>query len=239
MGRLFLVRHAQASFLSQNYDRLSALGETQARDLGKYWVRRGVNFDGVYAGPAFRHRRTAEIAGEAYQETGVSFLEPVAMEEFDEFQGDAVLAQSMPQLCERDQRIRSLHDAVQAAGDETQKRAAFQRLFEAVISLWVNGQLPRQNAESWGEFCARVNRGLVRVFAESGKGANVAVFTSGGPIGVAVQRALHLSPPDTLQILWMSRNCSYSEFLFSHERFTLSAFNCHPHLDEDSLLTYR
>ena len=27
MGILFLVRHAQASFLEQNYDKLSALGE--------------------------------------------------------------------------------------------------------------------------------------------------------------------------------------------------------------------
>jgi hypothetical protein len=39
--------------------------------------------------------------------------------------------------------------------------------------------------------------------------------------------------------MWMSRNCSYSEFLFSGERFTLSAFNAFPHLDDPALLTYR
>jgi len=37
----------------------------------------------------------------------------------------------------------------------------------------------------------------------------------------------------------MSRNASFSEFLASGERFTLSMFNAHPHLDADSLLTYR
>jgi broad specificity phosphatase PhoE len=40
MGILFLVRHAQASFLEQNYDKLSALGEAQACHLGEYWARR-------------------------------------------------------------------------------------------------------------------------------------------------------------------------------------------------------
>jgi hypothetical protein len=34
MGVLYLVRHAQASFLEPNYDKLSTLGETQARVLG-------------------------------------------------------------------------------------------------------------------------------------------------------------------------------------------------------------
>ena len=239
MGRLFLVRHAQASFLSQNYDQLSALGETQARHLGNYWARRGVGFEGVYAGPAQRHRRTAEIAGEACREGGVAFPDLVAMEEFDEFHGDALLAEGLPLLRAKEAKIRDLEDAVEAAGDEAQKRSAFQRLFALVVSLWVNGELPLRNAESWQEFSERVNRGLARIFADSRKGANVAVFTSGGPIGVVMQRALHLSPQDTLQIMWMSRNCSYSEFLFSRDRFTLSSFNAYPHLEDDALLTYR
>jgi hypothetical protein len=54
-----------------------------------------------------------------------------------------------------------------------------------------------------------------------------------------MQRALNLSPQDTLRVTWMSRNCSYSEFIFSGARFTLSAFNAFPHLDDPSMLTYR
>jgi hypothetical protein len=53
-----------------------------------------------------------------------------------------------------------------------------------------------------------------------------------------MRHALHLSPKDTLQMSWMSRNTSFSDFRVAGERFVLSAFNSHPHLDEDSLLTY-
>ena len=34
-------------------------------------------------------------------------------------------------------------------------------------------------------------------------------------------------------------NCSCSEFLYSGEWSTLSAFNAHPHLNDAALLTYR
>src|SRR5215472_13421840 len=113
MGRLFLVRHAQASFLSQNYDQLSTLGETQARLLGEYWSKRNVVFDRVCAGPALRHRQTAQFVGEAYRKATRDFPAPVIAEEFDEFQGEAVLAQGLPQLLASNDRIRELHNAMQ------------------------------------------------------------------------------------------------------------------------------
>jgi broad specificity phosphatase PhoE len=128
---------------------------------------------------------------------------------------------------------------MQNSGDEIEKRANFQRLFEAVISMWVHGEIAPENVESWQEFCARVNRGLTTFLANSWKGEMAVIFTSSGPLSAAVERALHLSAQDTLQIAWMSRNCSFSEFLFSSDRFTLSTFNSFPHLDDDLLLTYR
>jgi broad specificity phosphatase PhoE len=239
MGRLFFVRHAQASFLSSNYDQLSELGEKQACLLGDYWARRNLTFARVFTGPAIRHRRTAQIVGQAYRKCGLTFPESVTRNEFDEFQGDAVLAGSLPQLLEQNAKIREWHEAMQNSGTESEKRANFQRMFEAVISLWVEGKIAPQNVEPWTEFCTRVNRGLMSVLANSPKGEIVAIFSSGGPLSVAVQRSLHLSAQDTLRIAWMSRNCSFSEFLFSGERLTLSSFNSFPHLDEDSLLTYR
>ena len=239
MGRLFFVRHAQASFFSSNYDQLSELGETQARLLGEYWARRNLIFNRVCTGPAIRHRHTAQLASEAYRKIGLAFPEPSIRQEFDEFQGDAVLAQSLPELLLRDRNIRERHDAMQRSTNETEKRAHFQRLFEAVISMWVNGQIAPANVESWPDFCARVHSGLEIFFAASKKGECAVIFSSGGPLSVAVQCALHLSARDTLRIAWMSRNCSFSEFLFSRDQLTLSSFNSFPHLDDDSLLTYR
>jgi len=239
MGRLFLVRHAQASFLSKNYDELSELGETQARLLGEYWARRKMMFNRVCSGPAFRHRRTAQLVGEAYRTRGLPFAEPVIVKEFDEFNGEAVLTQTLPQLLAESAKIREWHEAMQHAASDSERRANFQRVFEAAVSRWAEGGIVLQNAESWQDFCTRVNRGLTAFLSNSPKGEVVAIFTSGGPISVVIQRALHLSAQDTLRIAWMARNCSFSEFLFSGNRLTLSSFNSFPHLDEDSLLTYR
>lgn len=239
MGRLFLVRHAQASFLSNNYDQLSALGETQARLLGEHWARRKMVFDRVATGPALRHRRTSEIVSKAYQESGLEFPATVVMQEFDEFQADAVMSEGLAQLPPRDAEIRRMQEAFERASEEAEKRKTFQRLFEAVAAKWVQGEIAGDSAETWQEFCGRVNRGLSLFLAGARKGEVAAIFTSGGPISVCVQRALQLSAPETLRVAWMSRNCSYSEFLFSGDRVTLSTFNSFPHLDEEALLTYR
>jgi broad specificity phosphatase PhoE len=134
MGRLFLVRHALASFLSQNYDQLSPLGETQALLLGQYWAHHHVLFDRVGMGPALRHRQTAQLVGEAYREAGLHFPSPVIADDFDEFRAEAVLSGSLPQLLANNDKIRNLHNAMQNSSSDATKRADFQRLFEAVIS---------------------------------------------------------------------------------------------------------
>ena len=239
MGRVFLVRHAQASFLEPNYDKLSGIGELQARRLGEFWVGHNVTFDRVCSGPAARHLNTAAIVGEIYSRSGQDFPQPAVLEEFDEFQSDGVLENGLPHLLKNDPRVYELHAAFQKSSSETDRHANFQRLFEAIVTMWVQGQLVVNGIESWPEFCARVNRGLSKFLSNGRSGERVAIFSSGGPIGVAVQRALNLSALDTLRVAWMARNCSYSEFLFSGERFTLSTFNSFPHLDEKSLLTYR
>jgi len=239
MSRLFLVRHAQASFFERNYDRLSPAGELQSRLLGQYWARHKMHFDRVFSGPRTRQRATAKIVAEACRNAQLSFPEPAVLEEFDEYAGDAVLERSFPQLVTADARIRDAHEAFEHAADASERLKNFQRMFEAVIAKWVEGEISLPDVESWPEFCVRVNRGLSQIVSSGGRGEQVVVFSSGGPIGVAMQRALRLSPRETLRVAWMSRNCSYSEFLFSGERFTLDAFNAHPHLDVPSLLTYR
>lgn len=239
MSHLFLVRHAQASFLSKNYDQLSAQGVTQARLLGQYWAHRKIHFDRVACGPAVRHRQTANLVAEAYQIADFALPTAVVLEDFDEFRGEAVLAQCLPQLCATDRRFRIMNEALRSSVTEMEKHANFQRLFQAVISLWVDQRISAPGVESWRDFSNRVKLGLTDFLARSSKGELSVIFTSGGPIAIAVQRALHLSRQDTLQIAWMARNCSLTEFLFSGDRFALSTFNAFPHLDDEALLTYR
>jgi broad specificity phosphatase PhoE len=239
MGRLFLVRHAQAAFLQPNYDKLSVLGETQARLLGEYWAQRSIVFDRACTGPCVRQKDTAKLMSDEYRKAGLEFSEPLVLPEFDEYQGEAVLERGLPRLLENSARIREFHSAFQTSASSGERRSNFQKLFEAVIAEWVRDAIPLPGVETWPEFCSRVNLGLSKVLANGGRGEQVAIVTSGGPIAVAMQRALNLSPQDTLQVSWMSRNCSWSEFLYAGDRFTLSTFNTHAHLNDAAMHTYR
>jgi broad specificity phosphatase PhoE len=176
---------------------------------------------------------------DACRKAGIKFPDPLVMREFDEYQGEAVLERSLPGLLETDQTIRGLHTGFQSSSGSVERRVAFQKLFEAVIGKWVREEICPPGVETWLEFCARVNSGLTKFLSGSSRGATVAIFTSGGPIAVAMQRALQLSAESTLNVSWASRNSSWSEFLYSGERFTLRGFNGHAHLDDAAMLTDR
>ncbi len=98
MSRVILVRHAQASFLEPNYDKLCAAGEEQSRLLGEYWARRGVQFGRVCSGPRVRQVQTARIVEEAYRRFGREFTEVAVMNEFDEYPAEAVLKLGLAQV---------------------------------------------------------------------------------------------------------------------------------------------
>lgn len=239
MASLLIVRHAQASFMAANYDQLSALGEVQARLLGANWAAANLRFDRVCAGPRERQRDTARLVAEAYAAAGRSFPEVELYPEFDEYHAEPVMEAALPILLERDPKTRELQAAFQQAVEAGERRLTFQRFFEHVIAHWVRGELELKGVESWREFCLRINSGLDRFLAARPRAERSAIFTSAGPLAVAVQRALAISPQTTLQMSWMPRNCSWSEFLYSSAKFNLSSFNCFGHLTEPEHLTYR
>src|ERR1019366_7319069 len=143
MGRLLLIRHAQASFLEQNYDKLSAIGETQALCLGEYWVRQKMVFDRVCSGPRVRQKDTARIVAAVYRDAGLPFPEPVVIQEFDEYPADAVLDQGLPGLVESNGEVRNLHRAFQNSSSPDRRRANFEKMFEMLIAKWVDGEVVR------------------------------------------------------------------------------------------------
>lgn len=238
MSTLWVVRHGQASFFAANYDQLSELGAEQSRRLGAFWARTGVVFDRVFIGPRARHRDTARLAGEACQAAGVAWPEPEVLAGLDEYAAEDVLKQSLPELVSSDPEIARLHAEIAQARDPADHLRRFQRVYEIVMRRWVSGELPLAGVEDWPTFCARTETAWQAVTAAGG-GARVAAITSGGPVGVAVGRALGVPQERTLEAAWMMRNGAYCEFLFSENRFTLSTFNSFPHLDEPRLLTYR
>lgn len=239
MSTLFVVRHGQASFFEANYDQLSPLGREQGRLLGRFWAERGIQFDEVVTGPRQRQIDTAAEAGESYRELGLPWPEARVAPEFDEYHAEAVLKQSLPTLTQKDERIRDLFTAVERAADQAEILKHFQRMYEVIISSWARGELELVDIEPWAHFCERVHRGLETIVSAPGSGRRVAVFTSGGPVGISLQRALDLESQKTLEMAWMVRNGSVSEYIFTKDRFTLHEFNAIPHLAEPRLWTYR
>jgi broad specificity phosphatase PhoE len=239
MSTLIFVRHGQASFLTDDYDRLSDLGHDQAYRLGKYWASLGWEFDQAYTGPGRRHRETAAGVMEAYLEAGLPFPAPEVIEDLHEYDWDALLGNGLPALAAERPEIAQLAGAYRDAESNSEKRRAFQRMFEAVSDLWVREQFHVPEVEPWHAFSQRVWGAIDHITHAAPRKSRIAAFTSGGPAAVAVQRALDMSPVKALELVWTLRNAALVEFLFSGDRFSLSAFNEAPHLPTPELWTYR
>jgi broad specificity phosphatase PhoE len=239
MSVLVLVRHGQASFLQNDYDKLSVMGEQQSRMLGSFWAEQGMWFDEVLTGPRTRQIRTAELALESYAGASKSLPAIRIVPEFDEYDSGAVVALLLPRLVERDARAAALAEEYEGSRGTPNERRAFQRMFEVVMKAWIRGTDDPPELGSWLDFKRRVLRALVSIMERSASGRRVAVFTSGGPISVAVQLALGLSDEKAIEINWALRNGSLTEFLFTKDRFTLDSFNCLPHMADRSLWSYR
>jgi len=239
MSTLTLVRHGQATPFEEITDRLSPLGEAQSRKLGAFWARFQVGFDEVYSGPLRRQQHTAELVGESYAEAGRRWPEVQAMDEFGEYDADGITRKLVPALAEQNPQFRNLVESYEQARGGPDHNRHFQKMFEVVMALWLEGEIEAPGVESWQAFRQRVHRGLRRITEGAGAGRRVAVFTSGGPIGAAVQLALDAPDRSALEVNWRIRNCSLTEFIFSRDRFSLDTFNATPHLDDPGLWTFR
>ena len=240
MGYLVLVRHGQARMFEKDSDQLSPLGEEQARTLAKFWMWQGVKFDEVYSGALVRQRRTAEIAGECFVQSGSDdWPQLQIMPELNEYDSVGIINNLIPSLAQRDSAFRALAEAFERNRDTPERNRHFQKMFEVVTSVWLDGEFEVEGVESWRSFQSRVRAAIKRITSGQGSGRRVAVFTSGGVIGVTVQNVLNAPERSALEINWRVRNCSMTEFVFTRDRLSLDSFNTIPHLDDPALRTYR
>jgi broad specificity phosphatase PhoE len=239
MSYLVLVRHGQARTFEAHSDRLSSVGERQARTLGRYWAERGVAFGEVYSGTLERQRSSAELAGEAYAARGGQWPALRVETGLDEYDSGGMMARLAPALAARDAQFRARIDEFERMRKSPERNRYFQRMFERLVAVWLDGSLSVDGVESWAQFRSRVRSALKRILEAEGRGRRVAVFTSGGVIGLAVQTALEAPERVALELNWRVRNCSLTEFTFGRGRVSLDSFNALPHLPEAELQTYR
>lgn len=241
MSTLILVRHAQASFGAEDYDKLSELGETQSTLLGGYWVNAQTTFDQVLIGPRLRHRQTAELAERVFRDAGHPWENTESLDKLDEYQGESLIKKALPRLIGEDTHLQNLAAAFADIDhqDPSAKRKAFQRMFEHIMRSWVRGEINEPGVESWQHFTDRITEVIRDIQQRFGRKQTVVAFTSGGVVGAAVGLSFGLSPEKSIETSWMVQNASLTEFTFTPDRFTLSRFNALPHLQYPRLITYR
>jgi broad specificity phosphatase PhoE len=238
MSHICFVRHAQASLFEADYDQLSERGEIQARMLGEYIARQGLQFDEVFVGPRRRHAHTAQLVVATAEGR---LPEAVSISELDEHQVDRLATVHVDEIGRQFPDVAAFHSAFQSANGLEDRQRAFARLFEGVARLWMGNRCPTNGVEPWSEFRHRVDEAIGRILAggQGGRGRRVLVVTSAGPLVVALKRALGCPDETALGLGWRIWNCSLTEFVFSGNRFTLDRFNALPHLDDRSMWTYR
>lgn len=217
MAEFYLVRHGQASFGTDDYDRLSTLGEQQSLWLGQYFAERDMQFDRVIVGTQLRHRQTADGICRGIGQSLV-FSEHPGLNEYDFYALYNALGEEHADL----KRL--------ASGDKHD----FYKGLKQVLQLWANDQLTGTLPESWGAFAQRVDD--ARRFIQQSGAQRVLVVSSGGPAGMMGSQVLEAPAHTAIELNLQVRNTSFSHYYFNQRSLRLASFNNIPHLDQPDRL---
>jgi broad specificity phosphatase PhoE len=199
MTTIYLVRHGQASFGAESYDKLSPNGEQQAIVLGHYLNDILKEAPYVVAGSMHRHQQTAQLClNECFPESEI-----VTNPAWNEFNHQQVFAQYEP-------RFNQPELLKQDVSQHQNPREYLSKIFAGAIDRWTGGDYHHEYEESWPAFKQRVESGLQQLCLElaESKPRYAVVFTSGGVISVAVGKILGLSPEKTFALNWAIANTS-------------------------------
>lgn len=235
MATLYLIRHGQASFGSDNYDRLSEVGRRQAVVLGEYLRDHGIVLDAAYSGDLERQRETARLALAAQPGEVPFHIDP----RFNEIENDQQLKYLLPRVLERDAGLRALVEKGLSSSKD------YQKAIEAVFKYWTSPECDEPRLQSWAGYSGAVHAAMAEVMRKQGAGKTVAIFASGGTIATMAAHVLGLTGMDVYRLYEPMFNCSISELFYSGEKVSLSCFNDRSFLQVlggqqgENLVTYR
>ncbi|HEY2394380.1 MAG TPA: histidine phosphatase family protein [Rudaea sp.] len=223
--RAHLIRHAQASWGSADYDRLSSLGETQARHLGEWLAADAVTvYKHVVRGDMRRHAQTLDAIAAAFAAAGRELPAARIDAGWNEFDHVPILA-AYAAAHGGDENLRAAQ-----TGDERAQRA----VLAAAVRAWHEGQLDGAVAETWADFGRRIASARERVGCALG---SVLIVTSGGAMWRCAQAALDLDDAGLVKLGMTLRNTGISEFVYGSDRWQMLSWNELPHLAEPALQT--
>lgn len=226
MSELYLVRHAQASFGSDNYDQLSKTGRQQSRFLGEYFRKRSISFDQIVTGDLQRHHQTLEELAPRHT---ITVLKHSGLNEYD-----------FESLTHNYINRYSDDELVCALAENPADMKAYFRLLRRVLTAWRENRL-EPVTETWADFEKRVQQARSTLQAMADQHRQILAISSGGAISLFLGSVLELSAEKVFDLNLQMRNTSISHFYFNRDKMNLSSFNAVPHLDHperNQLITY-
>ena len=215
MATIYLIRHGQASFGAENYDKLSELGCRQAHVAGEYFRDIGIHFDAVYSGDLSRQRETARLAIASQPAEVKHHIDP----RFNEIQNDEQLKCLMPEVIKQNASVQALVEKGLSSSKD------YQKVIDAVFNYWVSPACNDPRIQSWTEFSNGARQAIADVMQEQGSGKTVGIFTSGGTLATIVAQVLGLSGEQTYQLYEPIFNCSVTQLFYSRSKISLSYYN--------------
>jgi broad specificity phosphatase PhoE len=229
-----MLRHAQASFGTADYDVLSALGERQLRALDAELERRATTIDHVASGTMRRQRDTL---------AGLSRLPAPAVDSgLDEYSADDILAAHTTSALRQD-RPGDAQIAATGASPEERSAAsvAFQEVLDDGLRAWIAAGPGGPAAEPFPMFASRVRAALEEAGRRLRSGQTALLCTSSGVISAACTTLLGLPDEAFIAFNRVTVNTGLTTIALGRRGATLVSFNEHGHLVSGgrSLLSYR
>lgn len=212
MALVYFVRHAQASFGSRDYDRLSGLGREQARWLGEWFAEHDIRFRRVLAGTLVRQRDTAH---EILAAAGCAACPIEINPGLDEYHGTAIWAAHTGGA-----------DPIEAQRGDFK---TYWRNFREAMQAWSEDRLVGV-PESWGEFGARVRDALQAATRDTTREDTLLVVSSGGAIGRAIADIVGSPAEVAIELNLQFRNTGFCELISGSGSLRMLSFNAIPHL---------
>lgn len=235
MATIYFIRHGQASFGADDYDKLSPLGCLQAKRVGEYLRDCGIRFDAAYSGDLLRQRETAQLALASQAVEVPHHIDA----RFNEVRNDEQVKYLLPELVKSNPDLQARVDRGFSASKD------YQKVIDAVFNHWVSPACDEPRIQSWPDYSGGVHDALQDVISSQGSGKTLAIFTSGGTIATMVAQVLGLTGADTYKFYEPVFNCSVSQVFYSGNKTSLSYFNDRSFLqlmgaqNNEELITYR
>ncbi len=221
MPTILLIRHGQASFGTDDYDRLSLRGFEQAGMTASSLAVRGLTPGRIISGSLRRQIETAVPAAATFG------LDPEIDPRWNEYAMDQII---------------SAHPgtpSVPTADGSPISSAAFQDILEVALGSWMSAGDQTTAPESWPHFRARVRRALHDLAATLEASNTALVFTSGGVIATVCAELMELSPTQLLLLNRVAVNGAVTKIAVGRRGLSLISVNDHAHLEGAGLITYR